>query len=109
MLCVHEGHLAALLLGLGQHVKGQGGLTGGFRPIDLNDASLGKTAHTQRQIQRQGAGGDHINIHFNLVPQTHDAALAEILFDLGQCRFQGLFLVRCGSSCFKCRFALCHM
>ncbi len=41
MLRVDEGHLAALLLGFGQDVQRQRGLTGGFRAVDLDDTAAG--------------------------------------------------------------------
>ena len=53
VLCVHEGHLAAHFLCLGQHVQRQRGLTGGLRPVDLHNTAPGQAADTQRQIQRQ--------------------------------------------------------
>ncbi len=55
VLDVDEGHFAALLLGFGQDVQGQRGLTAGFRPVHLDDAAAGHTAHAQRQVQAQTA------------------------------------------------------
>ena len=39
MLRVDKGRLAAVLLGLGHDVEGQGGFTGGLRSVDLDDAA----------------------------------------------------------------------
>ena len=62
VLGVHKGHLAPLFLGLCRHMEGQGGLTGGFRPVDFHDTAPGQAAHPQRHVQRQGAGGDHVHL-----------------------------------------------
>ena len=84
VLDVDEGDLAALLLGLGQDVQGQRGLTAGFRAVHLDDTAARHTAHTQRHIQTQAAGGDGFHLHGGIVAQLHDGTLAELLFDLGQ-------------------------
>ena len=84
MLHVNEGHFAALLLGFGQNVQSQRGLTAGFRAVHLNDAAAGHTAHAQSQIQTQTAGGNGIHLHGGVITQLHHGTLAELLFDLGQ-------------------------
>ena len=84
MLSIHKGYLAAHLLCLCQNVQSQGGLTGGFRSIDLNNTSLGNTADTQGGIQRHRTGGNSIHIHLNILAQTHHGTLAVLLLDLGQ-------------------------
>ena len=109
MLGVHEGHLAAHLLRLGQHVQGQCGLTGGLRPVDLHDTAPGQTADAQRQVQGQGAGGDSLHVQGALCAVTHDRALSVHLLDLLHGRFQRLFLVgdhRGGCQSFLLR---CHI
>ena len=55
-------------------------------------ASARHTAHAQRQIQPQTAGGDGIHLHGGVVAQLHDGALAELLFDLRQRRGQRVLL-----------------
>ena len=84
VLNVDKGHLAALLLGLGKDVQCQRGLTAGFRAVHLDDAAARHTAHAQRHIQAQAAGGDGFHLHGGIVAQLHDGTLAELLFDLGQ-------------------------
>ena len=84
VLHVNEGHFAALLLGFGQNVQSQRGLTAGFRAVHLNDAAAGHTAHAQSQIQTQTAGGNGIHLHGGVITQLHHGTLAELLFDLGQ-------------------------
>ena len=97
VLHVDERYVAALLLGLGQNVQSQRGLTAGFRAIHLNDAAAGHTAHTQCHVQPQAAGGNGIHLHGGIVAQLHHGTLAELLFDLGQGRGQRiLFGFRAG-------------
>ena len=92
MLDVDEGHLAALLLSLGEDVEGQCGLTAGFRSEHLDDASAGHTAHAQREVEAEAAGRDGVHLHGGVVAQLHDRALAKLLFDLGQRRCQRILL-----------------
>ncbi len=108
MLGVHEGHLAALLLGLGQHVQRQRGLAGGLRPVDLHHAAAGQSADAQCQIQRQRAGGDHLYIGHLSVAVAHDGALAVHLLDLLHGRGQRLFLIRRHGSRGRDLFLYCH-
>ena len=84
MLHVDEGNIAALLLGFGQNMQGQCGLTTGFGAVHLNDAAPGHAAHAQCQIQADAAGRDGIHLHHG--------TLAELLFDLGQRRGQRILL-----------------
>ncbi|CAM8619876.1 hypothetical protein MCEMSEM22_00001 [Comamonadaceae bacterium] len=99
MLGIHESALAALLLHLSHHLQRQRGFAGRLRAIDFHHAATGQTAYTQRDVQTQRAGGHDLNIFNHLtLAQTHDGALAELLFDLGQSDLQGLGLlcVGCG-------------
>ena len=82
MLGVHEGHLAALLLGLGDDVEGQGGLAGGLRPVDLHDAAPGQAADAESQIQAQGARGNALHIQLRPVAEAHDGSLSVHPLDL---------------------------
>ena len=59
---VDVGAEAAHLLGLGDDVLGQRRLAGRFRSKDLRDARPGDAAHAQRQVQREGAGGDRLDV-----------------------------------------------
>ena len=98
MFRVDKGHLAASLLGLGDNVQGQGGFTGGFGAIDLDDTPPGYTANPQRKVQCKGAGGDNLHIQVCLVAQAHDGALAVHLLDVLHCALDCLFFVagNCG-------------
>ena len=108
VLGVDEGHLTAPLLGLGHDVQGQCGLAGGFRAVDLDDAPLGHAADAQRDVQRQRAGGDGLHHDMGVFAQPHDGALAKVLFDLGDRRFQRFFLIRSGRRGFYRLFLVCH-
>ena len=76
-------------------MQGQGGFTGRFRPIYLNDASAWQSADAQRQVQPQAAGGNGIHLHGNVGPKLHHGAFAKLLFDLGQCRLQRCLFIPC--------------
>ena len=108
MLSIHKGHFAAYFLALSQDVQGQGGLTGGFRAIDLNDSALGNTANTEGGIQRQRAGGNGLHIHIGAVAKTHDRALAITFLNLSQGSCQCFLLIRCGGRCFVTGFLSSH-
>ena len=108
MLGVDEGHLAAPLLGLGHHVEGQSGLTGGLGAIDLNDTPLGHAADAQGDVQGQRAGGDGLHHHVGVLSQAHDGALAVIPFDLGNGGLQRLLLIRCRPHRVHGPFLICH-
>ena len=111
VLGIHKGHLTAQLLGLGQNVQGQGGLTGGLRSVDLDDAAAGHAADAQGQVQGQGAGGDGLHVGLGVFAVAHDGALAVHLLDLLHGRLQGLFFVGTRRDCggrilFRCHFRL---
>ena len=79
MLHVNEGHFAALLLGFGQNVQSQRGLTTGFRAVHLNDASAGHAAHAQSQIQTQTASGNGIQMCIRDSYMTKPFSVSELL------------------------------
>ena len=93
MLRVHERDLAALFLRFRHDVQRQRRFTGGFRAVDLNDASLRNAADAKRRVQCQRAGRDRVHVHLRLVAETHNGPFAEILLDLLQCGLQRFFLV----------------
>ena len=64
-------------LGVGDDVQHQSRFAGGFRSEDFDDAAAGNTADTQREVQRQRTGGDHLDLLHRLSSaETHDAAVA---------------------------------
>ena len=56
MLCVDERRHAAGLLRLRDDMQRHGGLAGGFRAVDLDDAAARQAAHAQRHVQIQASG-----------------------------------------------------
>ena len=62
VLGVDERAHAAELLGLGDHVVDQRRLTGGLRAEDLDDAPARDAADAQREVQRQRAGRDRLDL-----------------------------------------------
>jgi hypothetical protein len=93
VLGIDEGGHAAGLLGVGEDGQREGGFTGGFRAEDLDDASAGDALAAQREIEREGAGGDAGDVVVGVLVETHDRALAEGLIDLGECPVEGLLLL----------------
>ena len=78
-------------LHLGDDLQGQRGLAGGFRPVDLDHPAARQAAHAQRDVQAERAGGHHLDVlDASASPMLHDGALAELLFDLRQCRRERL-------------------
>ena len=99
VLHVNEGGVAAPLLALGNAVQRQGGLAGGFRPVNLDNAPPGHAADAQGQIQGQAAGGDGLHVQGGILPQAHDGPLAKLFLNLGQGCFQGLGLFLGAAAC----------
>ena len=86
VLCVDDGRNAAGLLGLRNGMDGQGGFTGAFRSVNLDDAAFGVSADAQCMIQRNGAAGNHLgSVPFGLVSQFHDGAFTVIFLNLVDC------------------------
>ena len=111
MLGVYERDLAAALLRLRHDVQRQRRLTGGLRPVDLDDAPPGHAADAQSQVQGQGARGDGLHVGFGVFAIAHDGALAIHFFDLLHGGLQRLFLVGARRDCgrgilFRCHFRL---
>ena len=68
VLHVDKRRVAAHFLAFGDAVERQGGLTGGFRPVDLDDAAARHTAHAQRNHQ---TGGNVVSFHsHNSLPRS---------------------------------------
>ena len=110
MLHVDVRGLTAVFLGGGHNVQGQGGFTGGLRPVNLHNTSSGDAADAQGQVKGQGTGGERLHIHGNVVSQTHDGALAVVLLNFGNGGLQRLFLVAvCRGGDRRNLFLLCHI
>ena len=63
VLGVDVGADAAVALGLGHHVHGEGGLARGLRAVDLDDPAPGQAADAEGEVEGQGAGGDVLDGH----------------------------------------------
>ena len=90
VLGVDVGAGAAVALGLGHHVHGQGGLPRRLGPEDLHDPPPGEPADPERHVEGERPCGDHLDLHVGVLAQPHDRALAELLLDLAQCHLEGL-------------------
>ena len=90
VLGVDVGADPAVSLRLGHHVHGEGRLTRRLGSVDLDDASAGKAADPEREVERQRPGGDRLDPQVEVLPHPHDRAFAELLFDLAQCHVERL-------------------
>ena len=72
-------------------MHGQGRLTRGLRAVDLHDAPPWQPTDAQRQVQRESAGRNGLDVHAQVVAHPHDRALTELLLYLAQRRVQRLF------------------
>ena len=106
MLCIDECGDAAHLLCFCDRVQCQCRLTGGLRPIDLDDTAARIPADTDRDVQRERTRRDDFDIE--LVPhltQTHDRAGTKFLGDLLHRIFQCLLPILL----YICLFRCCHI
>ena len=87
-LDVNIGGGTAVFLAGGDDVQRKRRLTGGLWPVDFNDAALRHAADAQREIQRQRTRGQSLYIYGDIVAQAHDRALAVVLLNFGDGRFQ---------------------
>ena len=81
VLGVDEGADAAQRLGLGDDVVDQGRLPRGLGAEDLDDPAARHAADAQRQVERQRAGRDRLDLDRALVAEPHQRALAELFSD----------------------------
>jgi hypothetical protein len=94
VLRVDEGCQAAGLLRLGDDLEGDGGLAGGLRTEDLDDAAARNAAYTECGVKRDGAGGDDRDGDDGLLgAQPHDGAFAKLLFQCCECGFNCLVAI----------------
>ncbi len=98
VFCVNEGRQSAGLLGAGDDVEHQRRFAGRFRPENFNDAPARDAAHAEREVHRQRAGGNDINLRLRArVAQAHDAAVA---VGFGNGRDGGIKVATAGGSDF---------
>ena len=82
VLRVDERRDAAGLLRTRDRVQRNRRLAGGLRTVDLDDAPAREPADTERDVERDRAGGDHLDRGAPLVAEAHDGALAELPLDV---------------------------
>ena len=93
MLRVDECRLTAHFLRFRDDVEGDGGLTGGFRPVDLDDASARHAADTERDVEVQRPCRNGADFHVCVFAEAHDGAFAEVVFNTRDSRFQSGFFI----------------
>src|SRR6185436_11770189 len=72
-------------------VQGQGRLAGRLRSVDLDHATAGQAADTEREIEPERPGGDHVDLAVDrILAQPHDRPLAELLVDRSEREVDGL-------------------
>ena len=94
VLGVDERGDAAGGLGVGDRVQRDGGLTRGFRAIDLDDPAAREAADAQRHVQGDRAGGDDGDRLADLVAEPHHRAFSVVLLNLCERQFEGFLAVR---------------
>ena len=90
---VDEGAGLALFLRLGDRRQGQGGLAGGFRPIDFNDTAIGQAARAERNVKAQRTRAHGRDAELGPVAHLHHGTLAKLFLNLAQRDRQRPFLV----------------
>src|SRR6185436_19375431 len=81
VLDVDERGDAAPALGLGDDVLAERGLARRLRAEDLRDPAARDAAHAEREVERDGAGRDGIDLLPLGRAELHDRAAAELLLD----------------------------
>ena len=94
---------------------GQGGLTGGFRAVNLDNAAARVAADAQGVVEADGAGRNHLDILDSVVAEFHYGAAAVGFLYLAQCGGKGVHARVAGSGgsglglgCLGCFFCLSH-
>ena len=98
-------------------MQGNGGFTGRFRSVDLNDPAPRNTADAQGIVQGQAAGGNHGDIAVDRIgSHFHHGTLTALLVQIGQRVLQcfELFFLNAaafgdGSLISFCGFFRCHV
>src|SRR5215212_7709327 len=94
VLGVDEGGEAPGLLGLGDHVQGEGRLAARLRAEDLDDAAPREAADAEGEVEGQGAGRDGGDPRPLFVAHAHDRTLPELPLYLGDGGVYGLALIQ---------------
>ena len=107
VLSIDEPGDSAGLLCVCDGVESHGRLTGGFRTVDLDDATARQTADAQSDVESDRTGRDGGDGLTHTVAEAHDRALAVIAIDLAHCGFECLRLVSAGGN-LKVLGCTCH-
>ena len=94
MLGVDERRDAAVALGLRHRMQGDRRLAARFRAEQLDDPAARQPLAAERQIERQRARRDALDLHVGAFTQLHDGPGAERLLDLAERVVQRLLLGR---------------
>ena len=94
VLDVDVGGDAAGALRRRDDVVGERGLAGALRAVDLGDAAARQAADAEREVEREGAGGDDVDLEVLGVAELHDGAAAVALLDIGEGVLERLVLLR---------------
>ena len=113
MFGVDKRRQASRLLRVGDEVQHQGRLAAGFRSENLDHPTARHAPDAQRQVERERAGGDHVDFDLRAgISQPHDASVAVGFGDAGNGRVEialarwgnpgGLGRLRFDGRLFKC-------
>ena len=92
MLGIDECRDAAVLLRLGNHMQRDRRLARRLRAVDFNDASARDAADAERDVERQDARRDDLDVHVRLcIAEAHDGTLAEIFLNALERFVKGFF------------------
>src|SRR5215212_4539498 len=95
VLGVDEGGQTPCLLGLGNHVQGEGRLAAGLGTEDLDDATPWEATDAEGEVECQGAGRNGSDLRAVLVAHAHDRTLPELPLYLGDGGIYSLALIQC--------------
>ena len=110
MFNVYIRRVPAVFLRGGDDVKRKRSLTGGLRPVYLDDTAARNAADAEGKVKGQRACGERFDIDRDIVSKAHDGALAVVLFYLRNGCFKRFFLIAaCGCGHCNCFFLLGHL
>ena len=90
MLCINKSGNSASFLYLSHHMQRHGGLTAGFRTVDLYDPSFRDASQTQCNVKAERTCRYCLHIHmYRGIAQFHNRAFTKLLLNLSQGRVQG--------------------
>ena len=110
MLNVYIRCVPAVFLRGGDDMQRKRSLTGGLRPVYLDDTAARNAADAEGKVKGQGARGERLDVNRDIVSEAHDGALAVVLFYFRNGCFKSFFLIAaCGRGHCNCFFLLGHL